>query len=269
MANACSPTRHTQEHAVDNAGAERADAADSPRKQRVARVERERQAKMDDAELREIWISYLAHEGHGLRPDALADLRRMIEALQAAPPLRDAWAAEFLARRERGPTHEPLRVPLFQQVIFPYLEERYRARDAGAARWLARLSQLLFQTPACWEAMGWPGPIGLWREAYRRDPADEESRKALIAEIVSHTRYTLHELPTGVLSDANGATPDECTDLLAQLDELRGLLRGAERDEHEALLRNADFHYHAYRDYGTNKKGHPSYPSFVQARRRA
>jgi hypothetical protein len=224
---------------------------------------------MDGAELRKIWISYLAHEAHGLRRDALADLRRMIEALQADPPLRDAWVAELLARREHGATHEPLRVPLFQQVIFPFLEERYRAGDAGAARWLARLSQLLLQARACWETLGWPGPIALWREAYRRDPADEESRKALIGEMVSHTRYTLHELPTGVLSGADGATPDECTDLLAQLHELHGLLRGPERDEHDALVRNADFHYRAYRDYRTNREGHTSYASFVQARRTA
>jgi hypothetical protein len=216
--------------------------------------------------LREIWTNYLEHERLGVRAAALADLQRLTDALEFDPALRDEWAHEFLRERDRHGDQLTIRNPLFTKVLFPFLESRYHSGEAEAARWLARLNQLLLQAPACWEAVGRPGIVALWREAHRRDPHDEESRKSLMLELASYVRYTLHELPAGVLFGQDGATREECGVLLDDLQELRALLRGSESEENAALLREAEFHYRAYRDYVTDKEGHSTYDGFLKNR---
>ena len=221
---------------------------------------------METNDVDQRWASYLGHERRGDRAAALAELRQLAEALEGNSARRNEWARKFLRQRAAGKGEHIIRTPLLEKVLFPYLEEQYRAGEADAARWLARLYPLLIRCPDCWEAVGRPGAMDLWREVRRRDPGDEESRQALIALVASRIQYTLHELPTGVLFGRDGARREECAVLQEELAEFRGLLRGAEEERYADLIGKADFHYRVYRDYLTDVQGHADYESFFTAR---
>jgi hypothetical protein len=218
-------------------------------------------------EIHELWLRYVDQEVQGVRKRALGTLGQFTTALRAADqPLRDRWARQFLQQKLEEGLGVPLRTPLFEEILFPLLVKDYRSGDCHAAKWLAQLGQVLIQARPCWEAMGRPSTGELWREAYRRNPDDEQVRKELIDVIASHIRYTLHELPAGVLFGANGATSDECIVLQGDLDEFKALLRGPERETFADLIASAELHYHAYRDYLSGKPKYKSYANFLASR---
>lgn len=154
-----------------------------------------------------------------------------------------------------------IRAPLFRRVLFPELRSRYAAGDAAAARILAELSQELFRYREGWEQLGWPGQVDLWKEAYRRDPSSEVARAKLVASTANFIRYTLHELPSGVLYGSDGASIAQCDDLVAELAFFRGLLSSRETEQLRHLVELASFHYPTYREYlvQNRKQGYPAF----------
>ncbi len=83
--------------------------------------------------------------------------------------------------------------------------------------------------------------------------------------MVRSIRYTLHEVPSGVLFGIDGATPEQCKLLQAELSEFRNLLRDEEVEQYRTLIETAEFHYRAYGEYlsGENPEG---YAQFLKSR---
>jgi hypothetical protein len=171
-----------------------------------------------------LWTRYRALEDQGGdRATVLDALTAFVRRVEAAPPnIRRTWVDECLRASSDPKAGFHIRSPLFQRVLFPELKARYVTGDAPAARALAQLSQPLFRYRAGWEALGRPGEVDLWKEAYRRDPSFEDARAKLVVSTANFIRYTLHELPAGVLYGTDGATLEQCDDLVA------GALSGAE-----------------------------------------
>lgn len=212
------------------------------------------------------WALYVAAERRGLRAEYLDALRAFIEHLMATDlPTRLAWINDFLIRKLDMGEDLPLRMPLFETVLFPELATRYEAGDATATRWLVDLKQFVYSNRSCWERLGPLTELGLLKEAYRRDPTAESVRRRLVDTLARDFRYTLHELPSGVLYGIDGATIEECGELLKGLDDFQRLLRGAEVESYSELVEQARFHYRSYREYLTHAGG-SGYEEFLRRR---
>ena len=197
-----------------------------------------------------LWRQYRELENGGDRAAMLSALAAFVPRIEGAPSdIRQTWIDECLRASSDPNDGFRIRAPLFQRVLFPELKTRYLAGDAASARALAGLSQELYRYAAGWAELGWPGEVDLWKEAYRRDPTSDLARAKLLASTARFIQYTLHELPAGVLYGTDGATVEQCDDLLVELEFFRGLLTSVETEEFQPLVELASFHYPNYREY--------------------
>ena len=216
-----------------------------------------------------LWRRYRELESRGDRGAFLRALEAFVARVESATPsVRRYWTDECLRAASDATAPVRLRAPLFQRVVFPELRSRYLAGDAASARALAEFSQDLFRYREGWEALGWPGEVDLWKEAYHRDPSSDFARMKLVASIARFIQYTLHELPAGVLYGNNSATVEQCSDLEAELAFFRKLLTSAETEQFMKLVELASFHYPAYREYLVQNR-RQGYAAFLAERENA
>lgn len=212
-----------------------------------------------------LWKRYRALENQGGdRPTVLEALTAFVGRVEGAPPnIRRTWVDECLRASSDPNAGFHIRSPLFERVLFPELKARYVTGDAPAALALAQLSQQLFRYRAGWEALGRPGEVDLWKEAYRRAPSVEDARAKLVSSTANFIQYTLHELPAGVLYGTDGATLEQCDDLVTELAFFRELLTSREAEQFQALVERASFHYPNYREYlrQNRKQGYQAFLS--------
>ena len=129
----------------------------------------------------------------------------------------------------------------------------------------SRKNSFAIPNPEGWEALGRPGDVDLWKEAYRRDPSSDVARVKLVASTARFIQYTLHELPAGVLYGNNGATVEQCKDLETELAFFRGLLTSTESEQFQNLVELASVHYPAYRAY-LSQNQRQGYATFLAER---
>jgi hypothetical protein len=216
------------------------------------------------------WERYLATESRGTREDKLRTLNEFVEELLQSPEAAwKLWALDLTARIVDDGTDIPVRRPLFERILFPALAEALDAKSPGSARWLAGLSQHLYRCPACMERLGRArsSEWALLQAAVAHDPGDVRSRQKLIRVIANHFQYTLHELPAGVLFGTDGASVEQCDELLAELDEFRSLLAVDGRTgDYAPLVTECDHHFRSYKQYLLERPQHESYSGFLEAR---
>jgi hypothetical protein len=86
------------------------------------------------AELGVLWEHYLEQEHCGSRDTALATLWEILPQLEALDEAaRAAWVEEVLRRKLDEGEELPVRVPLFDRVLYPVLSAQWQAGDALAA----------------------------------------------------------------------------------------------------------------------------------------
>src|SRR5262249_61642644 len=85
--------------------------------------------------------------------------------------------------------------------------------------------------------------LGLLLAAIRHDPGDRRSRLRLIERIADRLRFSLHEIPAGVLYGMDGASPEQCQELEAELDEVWRLVAKDKMQERYADLVGACRHH--------------------------
>jgi len=92
---------------------------------------------------------------------------------------------------------------------------------------------------------------------------DSLDYKAEFNRIWSNLDYTLHELPCGVLYDANGANDKQCQELMKstyRLEELAKLL-GEDADKFIAFCR---WHYERYPHYLSRQTHFGTYGQYIE-----
>lgn len=213
-----------------------------------------------------LWEEYLRVEARGTRGKKLAALGTFLDALAVGSDDWDLWARD-LARKVVDEGADPvIRMPLFERAVFPALIAGHRRGLPGCSRWLAGLSQHLYRSRACLEHLS-PDEqteVGLLRAAVGQDPHDDASRGRLIKCLASRLRYSLHELPTGVLYGMDGATPDECLELERELEEFWGLVEGTNDEEAcRELVEQCRLHFPAYRAFLLNREAYTSYEDYL------
>ena len=218
----------------------------------------------------DLWEQYLALESRGTRDAKLGALSAFVEELLQAPKVTwKRWALQLAAQIVDDAADLPVRRPLFERVLFPALLAGLEGKSPGSARWLAGFRQQLFNCPPCMEQLGHTlcSEWTLLEMAVEHDPEDVRARQRLIRVMAGHLRYTLHELPAGVLFGVDGASVDECDELLAELDEFRALLAAEGRTgDYETLVAECVYHYRAYKQYLLERPQNKNYRGFLEAR---
>ena len=77
----------------------------------------------------------------------------------------------------------------------------------------------------------------------------------------------VHELPSGVLWGANGATIAECAEMQEGLDEFEALCRRLELTDHTDYIEACRWHFDHYPHYLSRRRHFASYETYVQARK--
>jgi hypothetical protein len=213
-----------------------------------------------------LWAAYLHAEARAPRGQKLAALVAFLDALAAS---RDVdwhpWARDLARRVVDGGEDLVIRTPLFERAVFPALLAGHRESLPGCARWLAGLAQHLYRCPACLSQLpaGVQSEFGLLRAAVRVDPTDHVSRRRLIDHIAGRLKHSLHELPSGVLYGMDGATPDECLELQAELDEFESLLGVGPGPDYRSLVTDCRFHFRAYRAFLLSREPYGTYAEYL------
>lgn len=215
----------------------------------------------------ELWEAYKQAENRAARTEKLVALDKFLDCL-AASPNTDwvTWARSIAEQVVDKGDQIVIRTPQFERAIFPALFAGHRARAPGCARWLAGLSQHLRRSDVSREQLPRDErtELGLLRAAIRLDAADHLSRQRLIEVMGNRLRYSLHELPAGVLYGMDGATAEQCQELEVELEEF-GLIVAQEKVEHqfEKLIGECRRHFQGYRDYLLNQDRYRSYEEYL------
>ena len=199
-----------------------------------------------------LWEEYLRLEGDMIRPLYLAGLDAFICEMENAPARRyRPWAADLAEQVVDRGESIPVRMSLFERVLFPALLSGYHERLPGYARWLAGFSHLLYHCRTCAEALDKPPThIALLRRALEDDPDDALARRRLVEALADNLEYAVHEIPAGILYGQQWASRDECARLRQGLDEFEGLARRANATgEYADLIEECRLHFRAYEDY--------------------
>jgi hypothetical protein len=216
---------------------------------------------------RELWEAYVAAESRMPRAEKLRALDTFLDALVTSSPTEwFPWARSLAEQVVDDGVNLVIRRPLFERAVFPALFAGYHIRLPGCARWLAGLSQQLSSSPAC-RARLQPEEateLGLLLAALRHDPGDRRSRLRLIDQIADRLRFSLHEVPSGVLFGLDGASPEQCQELEVELEEFCRLVAQEQmQDLYAELILDCRLHFRAYRDYLLNREKYRSYAEYL------
>ena len=214
-----------------------------------------------------LWSEYEAVESCGTREAKIRALELFVEHLTQAPITEwESWARAIAERVVDLDEDFSIHTPLFRHVVFPALLKGHHNQLPGCARWLAGLSQYLYRSPDCQSQLpdAEQYEIGLLWAAIRQDPTDRLAGQRLIDALSFQLRYSLHELPTGVLYGHNGATAEQCLELQKELQEFVDLLEQQERlFEFQELIDKCRFHFREYRAYLLRVKEFNSYSDYL------
>jgi hypothetical protein len=216
---------------------------------------------------RKLWEAYESAEGRAPRAEKLRALESFLDVLVTSPPVEwYPWARSIAEQVVDHGVNLVIRRPLFERAVFPALLEAYQARLPGSARWLAGLSQQLLGCPACREKLrpDEATELGLLLAAVRHDPRDRSSRGRLIEKMADRLRFSLHEVPAGVLYGMDGASPEQCQKLEEELVEFCRLVAQEQMQERYAELIGAcRHHFRGYREYLLHREKYESYAAYL------
>ncbi len=214
------------------------------------------------------WSAFEAANELGLKERWKASLHGFLASMaEVAPDVRERFVIALARRFVDEGAQVPMRHPLFTGLVFPVLREGLDRRAPGCARWLAGFNQYIYQTPACVASLGpaWT-ERALFTLALEHDPGDDLARSRLIDVMARQFAYALHELPSGVLYGANGATPAECEALQRELAEfVRLVAQAGSSERYRPLIERGALHFTAYHEYllANRREG---YARFLEAR---
>jgi hypothetical protein len=214
------------------------------------------------APLEKLWVEYLRAEQDGARSIMLRALERFIADLLREPPeVWRQWAKQLASTVADGGDPTPIRYPLYERVLAPALVHGIQNGEPGCARWLGSLSHSSQWLPAEL-APALRSPVDLLKEAVRIDPGDDVARSRLVEIWARYLKYTLHEIPAGVL---DAATVEECEELLVLLQEFKSHVAALRKEaEWAGFEQRCEFHFRAYARYLQERPVTGGYAEFLQ-----
>jgi hypothetical protein len=179
---------------------------------------------MDEA----LYQKFLELKVTGHKLQAAERVRRFIDSF-ASFEEKQKWTREFLARGDFG---HKIRHEIYAEVIFPVLERGFQDGDFNSLLWLARTAQNIYSARELHERVGFLSESNFLRRAYEARPDDEIVRRFLLEDLLQWFDYCEHEWPAGILHGADGATLQECEEILREVAFARTLDTQREHNAH-------------------------------------
>ena len=151
-----------------------------------------------------------------------------------------------------------VRQPVFEKLIYPVLEEGVEVGNIEAIKTMISLMQHVYIYQSRRKEWKYDA-ADLISAGLHINPTDGELLNWKYDAAVRYLRYTIHEIPAGVLWDANSANESQCQELLDYTSEVEQLSRSLSKDDVDLI---ADCRYY-YRSYGAYLAARGSYHNFA------
>lgn len=186
----------------------------------------------------QLYNLYLEHREAGRKREATDAIRDFVASFKRESD-REEWVRQFL---EHGVYGHRIRHEIYAQLVFPVLLDGYARRSFWSISWLAKTVSNVYADPSLHAQIGFKGERQLFREAFELHQSDE-MRDRLLSAHLSEFEYCAHEWPAGILYGTDGATAEECREILEDLDFARALDDGT----NETFLNEFEQKVHEYR----------------------
>lgn len=154
-----------------------------------------------------------------------------------------------------------IRQPLYKNLIYPILSDQVEQNNVKAIKALLKLDQHLVSYQGYTKDTKYSS-YTLLEKGLSISPDDRELLELSEKTTRNYLNYTLHELPTGVLYGANGATIEECEELIQEAEKYEIVCNKLQRDESE-LIEECKFYYPAYKAYLSVYKYYKNFDDYL------
>ncbi len=154
-----------------------------------------------------------------------------------------------------------IRQPLFQTLLYPCLSEQVEKGNIEAIKLLIRLDQHLISYQGYTKDYKYTS-VSLLKKGLEIAPNDRELLEMYESNTREYINHTLHELPSGVLYDMDGASIVQCDELLALTDEYESICKKLQIDRSE-LINECRFYYSTYKSYLTVCKNYKNFDGYL------
>ncbi len=154
-----------------------------------------------------------------------------------------------------------IRHPLFVNVFYPTLTSEIEKNNLEAIKSLIQL----FEYYGSYQNLTNDNKFSVWKLielGLKIMPNDRELLRQYQEKQKNYFEYTLHELPAGVLYGSDGATIEECEDLLNQLNKYKEVC-GQLNIDNEELITECEFYYSTYKNYLKIYKNYNGFEDFL------
>ena len=162
---------------------------------------------------------FKSHLEHGDRAGAALHIERFVASFGQIEE-KSVWVRWYLDHEEIG---HRIRHEIYEHLVFPVLLQGYRQADPWAIRWLIRTVQNLYKADHLWIKLDRRTEHGLLTELQALCPSDKEVRLSLLQSHIRQFRYVINEWPAGILYGHDGASQEECTHILLDVENARRL----------------------------------------------
>lgn len=166
--------------------------------------------------LQEGYLEFLKLLGIGDRHKANCIAEEIVKEYQQNPD------PAFVVSICRDATNGRINHHLWSGIVLPFAKESM-TRDPRAVECLLQTQMNLRTNPTAWEQLEYITEMELLERYLQLCPSDEWAISRKMEAIASWLSYTIHEWPLGVLYGCDGATEQECDEILANVSELRVL----------------------------------------------
>ena len=155
-----------------------------------------------------------------------------------------------------------IRHPFFLHVIYPVLSKGVDDDNFEAIKQLIRL----FDYNGNFQNLTHDKKYTVWSlltKGLQLSPFDKELLTTYESRQEDYFDYTLHELPSGVLYGPNGATIEQCNELLSDLADYEEVCKKLNLDRRE-LISDCKLYYTSYKSYLTVYKDYNGFADYLE-----
>ena len=158
---------------------------------------------------------YLNYLNTGIKLKAKEYIKKFINSFVNYKE-KELWTVEYLPKLDMN-NNRRIRNELFEEIIFPVLLNGYNNKNISLMVWLVKLSQNCYQNKKIWEKINYKTDLEIIKECYELDPNNTDVIDLYLELEVKWISYAIHEWPSGILIGNNGATKEECKELLREI----------------------------------------------------
>ncbi|GHU22712.1 hypothetical protein FACS1894172_05330 [Spirochaetia bacterium] len=163
----------------------------------------------------EYFNEYIKNKNMGIKTKTKEYVHKFIQSFENYHE-KELWTMEYLPTLQHN-HNKRIRNELFEALIFPVLLNGYNNKNISVMIWLVKLEQNLIQNQKLWKIINYKSSIQIIRECYDLDPNNTEVIDIYLELKIQWIAYSIHEWPSGILIGMNGATAEQCKELVKEL----------------------------------------------------